>query len=178
MATAAFFCATIQAEVEALGLAPESEAAVQQQLIPALYLERVAAHSTGAERRHALRQQSHALLEPVRRRDSPLQAISEQLRTDIETVAGECADLFQRSSSCVEGHNGQLAQRHHGKHRLSTRRLAAVTALHCFIRRADGTTAAERSFAHAPEPMFDCLIRNLDPPPRPTQKRPRARRQA
>jgi len=115
----------------------------------------------------------------LRRPDSPLQALPEQLRTDIETVAGECADLFQRSSSCVEGRNGQLALHHHGKHRLGTRRLTALTALHnYFIRRPDGTTAAERFFAHAPEPMFDCLIRNLDPPPRPARKRPRARRRA
>ena len=172
LATVAFFFATIQAKVEALGLAPEIEAAVHQQLIPAIYLERV------AERRHALRRQSHALLEPLRRPDSPLQALPEQLRTDIETVASECADLFQRSSSCVEGRNGQLALHHHGKHRLSTRRLAALTAIHnYFIRRSDGTTAAERFFAHAPAPMFDWLVRNLDPPPRPAQKRPRAPRQ-
>ena len=179
LATLTFFFATIQAKVEALGLAPELEAAVHQQLIPAIYLERVAARSTGAERRHALRQRSQALLEPLRRPDSPLQALPQQLRTDIETVAGDCADLFQRSSSCVEGRNGQLALHHHGKHRLSSRRLAALTAIHnYFIRRSDGTTAAERFFAHAPAPMFDCLVRTLDPPPRPARKRPRAPRQA
>jgi len=101
------------------------------------------------------------------------------LRTDIETVASECADLFHGSSSFVEGRNGQLALHHHVKHRLSTRRLAALTAIHNhFIRRPDGTTAAERFFAHAPPPMFDCLIRTLDPPPRPARKRPRAPRPA
>jgi len=179
LATVAFFFATIQAKVEALGLAPEIESAVHQQLIPAIYLVRVAARSTSAERRHALRQRSQELLEPLRRPDSPLQALPEHLRADIETVAAECADLFQRSSSCVEGRNGRLALHHHGKHRLSTRRLAALTAIHnYFIRRPDGTTAAERFFAHLPEPMFDCLIRNLDPPPRPAQKRPRAPRRA
>jgi hypothetical protein len=179
LATVAFFFATIQAKVEALGLAPEIEAAVHQQLIPAIYLERVAARSTGAERRHALRQRSQELLEPLRRPDSPLQALPKQLRTDIETVAGECANLFQRSSSCVEGRNGQLALHHHGKHRLSTRRLAALTALHnYFIRRPDGTTAAERFFARAPAPMFACLVQTLDPPPRPAQKRPRAPRRS
>jgi hypothetical protein len=53
----------------------------------------------------------------------------------------ECADLFQRSSSAVEGRNGQLSLHHHGRHRLSDRKLAALTAVHNFhIRRADGTT--------------------------------------
>jgi hypothetical protein len=56
LATLAFFFATIQAKVEALGLAPEVETAVHQQLIPAINLDRVAARTTGAERRQALRQ--------------------------------------------------------------------------------------------------------------------------
>ena len=64
-------------------------------------------------------------------------------------MAGDCADRFQRSSSGVEGRNGQLALRHHGRHRLSDRKLAAFTAVRNYhIRRADGTTAAERFLAN------------------------------
>lgn len=174
LATLTFFFATIQAKVEALGLAPEIEAAVHQQLIPAIYLERVAARSSAAERRHALRARSAELLAPLRRPDSPLQGLPAPVRAHIETVATECADLFQRSSSCVEGRNGQLSLHHHGKHRLSARKLNALTALHnYFIRRPDGTTAAERLFAQPPAPMFESLLQHLDPPPRPARKRPR-----
>jgi len=179
LATLTFFFATIQAKVEALGLAPEIEAAVHQQLIPAIYLERVAARSSTAERRHALRSRSAELLAPLRRLDSPLQALPAPVRADIETVAIECADLFQRSSSCVEGRNGQLSLHHHGKHRLSERKLAALTAVHnYFICRPDGTTAAERFFGQAPAPMFESLLQHLDPPPRPALKRPRPPRPA
>lgn len=174
LATLAFFFATVQTKVEALGVAPEIETAIHQQLIPAIYLERVAARSTGADRRHLLRQRSQALLEPLRRPDSPLPALPQPLRADIEAVAAECADLFQRSSSCVEGRNGQLSLYHHGKHRLSARKLAALTAVHnYFIRRPDGTTAAERFFSQPPAPIFDYLLQRLDPPPRPALKRPR-----
>lgn len=59
----------------------------------------------------------------------------------------ECANLLQRSSSCVEGRDGQLSLRHHGLHRLSNRKLAALTAVHnYFIKRRDGTFPAERFF--------------------------------
>ena len=44
------------------------------------YLEPVAARSTGADRRHALRQQSQALLEPLRHPAPLVQAIPKQLR--------------------------------------------------------------------------------------------------
>jgi hypothetical protein len=125
-----------------------------QQLIPAIYLERLAARSTRAERRHELHRRSGERLAPLRQPDSPLQRLDADLRHAIEIVAAECADLFQRSSSCVEGRNGQLAQYHHGKHRLSDRKLAVLTTVHnYFIRRPDGTTAAERFFGQPPAPM-------------------------
>jgi Family of unknown function (DUF6399) len=90
----------------------------------------------------------------------------------IETVAEECASLFQRSSSCVEGRNGQLSLRHHSFHRLSNRKLAALTSVHnFFITRKDGTTAAERFLGSKPKAMFEFLLENNDLPRRPAQKR-------
>jgi hypothetical protein len=54
-----------------------------------------------------------------------------------------CVQTFQRSSSCVEGRNGQLALRHHSFHRLSPRKLQALTTIHnFFLTRPDGSTAA------------------------------------
>ncbi len=179
LATITFFFTTIQAKVAALGLAPEIEALVHQQLIPAIYLERVAARSTRAERRHELQQRSRRLLATLRQPDSPLQRLDADQRREVEIVATECADLFQRSSSCVEGRNGHLALHHHGKHRLGNRKLAVLTAIHnYFIRRPDGTTAAERFFGQPPASMFDYLLAALDPPPRPARKRPRPQRVA
>ncbi len=132
-------------QIEALALPPDLECALVEPLIPALYLERVAARSTRAEPRHRLRALSHQLLEPLRHGDHPLQALPSAERARLEQVAGECADRFQRSSSGVEGRNGQLAMHHQGRHRLSDRKLAAITAVHNdHLRRAEGTTTAER----------------------------------
>ena len=57
---------------------------------------------------------------------------------------------------------------------MSDRKLAALTAVHNFhLRRTDGTTAAERFFGHAPEPLFEQAIKRVPLPPRPRRGRPR-----
>ena len=172
LATIAFFFATVQAKVEALDLPPTLEAALVEHWIPALYLERVAARSTRAAPRHRLRALSGELREPLRHGMHPLNSLPLAERERLEQVAGECADLFQRSTSCVEGRNGQLALHHHGRHRLSDRKLAALTAVHNFhIRRADRTTAAERLFGRPHPPLFDLILMRMPLPPQPRRRR-------
>ena len=92
----------------------------------------------------------------------------------LEEVAWECVHLFQPSSSCVEGRNGQLALRHHALHRLSDRKLNALKVVHNFyLQRDDGTTAAERFFDAPPTDLFAYLLEHVDIPGFPAQKRPR-----
>ncbi len=113
--------------------------------------EHYAVDRTAAEPRHCVQAVSTALLDTLRR-----------------------ADLFQRSSSCVEGRNGQLSLHHHGRHRLSDRKLAALTAVHnLHIRRPDGTTAAERLFGRTHPALFEQLLLRVPLPPRPRRRRPR-----
>jgi hypothetical protein len=91
-----------------------------------------------------------------------------------EQVAGECADRFQRSRSGVEGRNGQLTRHHPGHHRLSDRKLAALTALHNYpIRRPDGTTAAAHFFGCTHETLFALVLQRMSLPPRPARRRTR-----
>jgi hypothetical protein len=109
----------------------------------------------------------------MRAPDHPIQAFDTETRALIGRVADECADLFQRSSSAVEGRTGQLSLHHHGRHRLSDRKLAALVAVHNFhIRRADGTTAAERLFARASPPLFEQTLARVPLPSRPRRRRP------
>lgn len=175
IATIAFFFATVQAKIDALNLTPEIERALCEHLVPGIYLDRVADRSTSAEQRLGLKALSSELLSALRQPEHPLNQLSPAELVVLEQVAAECADLFQRSSSCVEGRNGQLALHHHGRHRLSARKLAALTAVHnYFIRRSDGTTAAQRFFRRRPEPLFEQLLKRLPPPPRPARKRPKS----
>src|SRR5207244_1698121 len=97
--------------------------------------------------RAAMLETAKRLLDRARAPAGPLATLPEEKRRRIEEVAQHCAELFQRSSSCVEGRNGQLSLRHHSLRRLSGRKLSVLTTLHnYFLRRADRTTAAERFF--------------------------------
>lgn len=177
VATISFFFLTVQAKVDALSLSPPVEQAVYDHLIPAIYLHLVSERTQDPEQRYALQRSSEKLMIPLLKCDGPFAALDGKERTVIETVAYECAQLFQRSSSCVEGRNGQLALRHHCLHRISDRKLAALTTVHnYFIKRRDGTTAAERFFGSRPRGLFEYLLDHVNLPGRPAQKRSRPKR--
>jgi hypothetical protein len=174
VATLAFFFMMVNSRVQALDLAPAIEQAMLNDLIPALYLERAAARSTRAEQRHRLRALSAQRLAPLQPPSHPIQSLDRATRRHLEQVAGDCADLFQRSSSCVEGRNGFLALYQHGHHRLSPRKQQVLTALHNFaIKRPDGTTAAERFFAQPHPSLFEQVLERMPWPARPARRRPR-----
>ena len=166
LATIAFFWRLVRARLETLSLSPELEPVFVGWLLSGHYFLLAAAKASTAERRRELRALGERLLNHAR--DGPLAELPEEQRRHLEQAAKQCAALFQRSSSCVEGRNGQLALWHHSLHRLSERRLRVLTVLHnFFIRRPDGTTAAERFFEAAPGDLFTWLLDRLPLPARP-----------
>lgn len=168
----AFALGELQAALTRLNLAPAVLDVVNEQLIGGLYLLRAAARARSTEERERLKTLADHLLDGARSPQSPLVALDLATQQQIEGVVNACLDLFVRSTACVEGRNGQLALRHHSLHRLSNRRLAAMTVIHNYhIQRTDGTTAAERLFGQPPEPLFEWLVENLEPPPRPRASR-------
>jgi hypothetical protein len=176
VATVAFFLLTVRAKVEALSLVSEVENAMYHNLIPAIYLHSVAEKTQDIEKRPALRRKSEELLAPLLSSHGSLADLVAEEKVVLETVAQECAQLFQRSSSCVEGRNGHLALHHHSLHRLGDRKLAALTTVHnYFVKRQDGTTAAERFFGPRPRNLFGWVLDQVDLPGYPAQKRSRPR---
>lgn len=170
-----FFHMTVRAKIDALSLPMEVEQAIFDRLLPALYIGRVAEKQKCAEDRHRLRRKSEELLLPLQQPDSPFNRLDPKELEVVEKVCEECACLFQPASSCVEGRNGQLSLRHHSLHRLSDRKLAALTAVHNFhIKRRDGTTPASRLFGQKPRDLFEYLLSKVDLPGRSAQKRARA----
>jgi hypothetical protein len=166
-----FYHMHIQAKVEALSLPPKVEKAVMDTLIPGLYIQRVSKQAKGADERRRLGVLAKKMLGSLQTEDGPFGGLDAEELKLIEQVAAECANLFHRSSSCVEGRNGQLSLRHHGLHRLSNRKLAALTAVHnYFLKRPDGTTAAERFFGIKPREMFEFLLSKVDLPGRPARR--------
>jgi hypothetical protein len=162
--------------LSALQIPEELHREVASRLVPSLYLRRVAARASGAEVRAALEKTAADLLEPMLASEHPFALLDPARRAAIKAVAAECADLFQRSSSCVEGRNGQLSLHHHGTHRLDAKKLGALTVVHnYFITREDGTTAAERFFGWPPDDLFEHLVARMPQPSRPAAKRPSKR---
>jgi hypothetical protein len=167
--TLTFFHREAQEQIRALGLTGEEAGIVEQRLLPAAYLDRAARKARPADTRVPMRDLAENL-----HTDSAamLAGLSPERRSAIEKVVEDCADLFQRSSSCVEGRNGQLSLRHHSLHRIASTRLEALTVVHnYFIERPDGTTAAERFFGGKPTDLFGWLLDHLDMPARPATKR-------
>ncbi len=172
VATIAFFHLTVEIWVRELGLTAEIEQVVLKELIPALYLQRASRKQQTAEGRAKVRAVYQPMLERIRGPASELSKLPAEERAKVERVAEASADLFQRSSSCVEGRNGQLALRHHSLHRLSNGKLVALTVIHnYYLKRSDGTTAAERFFGAKPRDLFGWLIDRIDVPARPAAKR-------
>lgn len=171
VATLTFFHQQCQQRIAALGLPLQATSILEQFLVPAAYLDRAAKKASLAEARYPLQEQAERL------RGRPdvlatLRALPPSQRGAVDRVAVDCADLFQRASSCVEGRNGQLSLRHHGLHQITPNRLEALTAVHnYFIRRPDDSTAAQRFFGAAPSSLFEFLLDHLSMPARPAAQR-------
>lgn len=83
----------------------------------------------------------------------------------------EIAEMFQRSSSCVEGRNGVLSLLMHRFHNLGEKTLKVLGIVHNFgVRRTDGTTAAERFFGSKHDDLFEHLVANVRIPGRPKKQ--------
>jgi hypothetical protein len=168
--TIAFFWATVATRLASWNLSPAVTVWMREELIPGLYLAAAAEKATTAAARHQLRGRAEEVLARARSPDGVWGGLSVEERADLEAKAQQCAELFQRSSSCVEGRNGQLSLRHHGLHRLTPRKLGALKVIHNYlVERRDGSTAAERFFGTRPQPLFAWLLARLPLPARPYQ---------
>jgi hypothetical protein len=171
-ATIAFFWTMIAARLAAWGYRPAVQQWMQQDLIPAYYLCRVAEKAGTAAEKQRLRNLAAEVLARARSPDGLWGTLPGDLQVELEIKARQCADFFQRSSSCVEGRNGQLSLRHHALHQLTARKLQALTVLHNYaVQRADGSTAASRFYDGTPRDLFAWLLSRLSPPARPRTSR-------
>jgi hypothetical protein len=159
--------------VAVLPIRSELQTAVLTLLIPALYLQRAARKARLAEQRDGVEEVAQRLLSQLRDL-AAWQELDHATRNLVMNAACWCAELFQRSSSCVEGRNGQLSLFHHAMHRLSVAKLHALTIIHnYFIRRSDGTTAAQRFFGQRHEDLFEWLLARTPVPPAPAPRQAR-----
>jgi hypothetical protein len=153
---------------------PEEQQFFKEKVLAWVYWQQASNRGRDAKHRQELRQTAQRCREAVEA-DPIWKAMPEERRKDMLALAQECAGRWVRSSSCVEGRNAVLRLRHHGRRGFSEKALAVLTVLHNYwIRRADGTTAAERFFGKKPDDLFEWLLKRFPQLPRPVSSRKRA----
>ena len=167
-ATIAFVSGYVRQQIRQLDLAPPVSYALHAHLIPSYYLERVA-QTRPVSAGEPLRDLAERLRSALFASGGALAALSEAEQNQLHQQAKELAEVFQRSSSNVEGRNGYLSLRNHQLRGLDRpRKRECLTTIHnFFLTRADGTTAAERFFGQKPQSMFAALLASVDLPPAP-----------
>lgn len=167
-ATVLFYFITVAAILDEKNYDDRTLMLLEDFLIPACYLESVATKTSNKEKACDITYLKNDLMAEFECRAGPFALYTDQQLEDMLSTAKECAAVFQRSSSPVEGRNGQLALKHHNLHKLSDRKLACLTVLHNFdTRRKDGSTPAERFFENKHGDLFKYLLENTAMPGRP-----------
>jgi hypothetical protein len=167
-ATIEFVSGYVRQQVSHRHVTPPVSYALHAHLIPSCYRERVA-QTRPVQAGEPLRELAERLRTPLCEPGGALAALSEAEQSALHHQAQELAEVFQRSSSNVEGRNGDLSLRNHQLRGLDRpRKRACLTAVHhFFLTRADGTTAAERFFGQKPRSMFAAILASVDLPPAP-----------
>ncbi len=166
--TLTFFFNMVAVYLENSNFSMDEKELIQNILIPGYYLKSVAKKEKDKTKKADILEQSNQLLSDCHQNKDVFLGYSDDKIIEMKKSAQECVRFFQRSSSCVEGRNGQLSLRHHGLHRLSDRCLNAQTILHNFYRKnRDKETPAERFFEAKHEDLFDYLLERMDYPARP-----------
>jgi hypothetical protein len=167
-ATIEFVSGYVRQQVSQLHLTPPVSYALHAHLIPAFSRERVAQTRT-VYAGEPLRELAERLRMPLCEPGGALAELSEVEQSALQQQAKELAEVFQRSSSHVEGRNGYLSLRNHQLRGLDRpRKRACLTAIHnFFLTRSDGTTAAERFFGQKPRSLFAAILDSVAIPPAP-----------
>jgi Family of unknown function (DUF6399)/helix-turn-helix, Psq domain len=167
-ATIEFVSGYVRQQVRQLDLTPLGSYAMHAHLMPSCYLERVAQTRT-VSAGEPLRELAERLRTPLFEPGGAFAELSEAQQNQRNQQAKELAEVFQRSSSNVEGRNGYLSLRNHQLRGLDRpRKRACLTTVHnFFLTRADGTTAAERFFGQKPRSLFAAIWASVALPPAP-----------
>ena len=162
-------------QVRPLDVAQPVTYAMHAHLIPSYSLDRVAS-TRPVTQGEPLRMLAERLRSPLFASGGALSALSPMEQNQLKHKAQTLAEVFQRSSSNVEGRNGYLSLRNHQLRGLDhPRKRACLTTVHnFFLTRPDGTPAAERFFGQKPRSMFDAILGAVEIPPAPLRPPRRA----
>ena len=165
-----FVSTYVRQQVNQLDLRQPESYAIHTHLIhyKLYYIKRVAT-TRQVRDGQPLRELAERLRTPLFEPGGALSALPPSEQDRLKHKAATLAEVFQRSSSNVEGRNGYLSLRNHELRGLANpRKRACLTAVHNFlIQRPDGTTASERFFRQKPRSMFAAILNVVEIPPTP-----------
>ena len=155
-----FFCTSVHEIVKELKLTKEQEYIFHSNLVPAAYLRRISKQEKQDEK-----------IKMMNRADEiekkALELFSEWQKSNILRSAKDAANMYQRSSSVVEGRNSSLSLKNHAMKKLTAKKLSILTIIqNYYVKDNDGTTAAERFFNKPHSNLAEYLIGNVLPAPR------------
>jgi hypothetical protein len=141
-----WFWGQVAALLQGLPWTAEEKELFEQKVLAWEYWRQASGRGRDAEHKRRLRERAKRCQNAVEA-DPLWSRMAEEHKQQMLALARECAGRWVRSSSCVEGRNGYLSLRHHGRRGLSKKGPATLTVLHNYwIKRPDGTTAAEHFF--------------------------------
>ena len=109
VATIAFFFKMIDIYLENMQLSDHDRRLMNNYLIPGHYLKLAASKERDVYRKADFFEKAQELLSIFNRLEDLGEVISDCAKEKLEKAARDCAQIFQRSSSCVEGRNAQLS---------------------------------------------------------------------
>ena len=155
-----FFCTSVHEIVKELKLTKEQEYIFHANLVPAAYLRRISKQEK-FEEKTKMRNRADEI------EKKGLELFSEEQKCSILKSAQEAANMYQRSSSVVEGRNSSLSLKNHSMKRLTAKKLSILTIIqNYYVKDNDGTTAAERFFNKSHSSLSEYLIGSVLPAPR------------
>lgn len=158
----------VRERIAALELSASESAWVLSSLLPAVYVRYVSQRGAGKAFRDRVGGVAARLIAALEAVGSPWHAWDAPTRTRVMIAVETCVELFVRTSSPVEGRNGQLSLHHHRTHHLTPALLKALTVIHNYVlTRRDGSTAAERFTGQKHDNLFAHLVAITPAPARP-----------
>ena len=166
-----FWWQGVEHDLESFRLSPMWQSWVHEGLLPLVYWEHCLAHTRCARRKAKIR----AVLEAVQA-TFHTHALTKQLAPEVleewKAWATQRAQVFQRTSSAVEGRNGYLSQMQHNHRGLPKHRYKVWTILHNFdCRAAEGTTPASRFFRQSFPDLFETVLSHINALPQPRRRK-------
>jgi len=161
----------VHQDLEPLSLSLQWQQWVRECLLPMVYWDYQVAH-TRCRRRKAKMQAAGDAVRAAWDQHVLTRRLAPHVRADWHAWALQRTQVFQRTSSAVEGRNGYLSQMHHNQRGLPKRRYKVWTIIHNYDCRAvDGTTPASRFFRQTFPDLFETVLSHIEALPQPRRRK-------